>query len=324
MLLLVTKDPYQGESSMKNKKMPSHHGAKEKIRGTYPNETMKLLIERASCRNFLHKKIPEKILHFILKAGIHSPTGGNLQPYSIIKIENEEMKQKLAKMCYQEFIAKASVDLIFCIDWRRLERWAQLEIAPFTATSSFEHFWISFQDTIICAQNICTAADAMGLGSVYIGTVLGWFRELKKMFKLPHGVFPVVLLCIGYPKKRPTSRKKLGIDIVIHDETYHEIPDEELTEAFHDKYSHVKIEATDKRIREISKVCRKVHGEKFALRCVKKIKENGYINPAQRYFGLHYRADWMTAGNSEFLKIVEEFGFGWFKKFRPPVRKGGR
>jgi nitroreductase len=309
---------------MKNKKMPSHHGVKEFIRGAYPNETMRLLIERASCRNFLHKKIPPKKLHLILEAGVHSPTGGNLQPYSIIKIDNEKMKQKLAKMCCQEFIAKASVNLLFCIDWRRLERWAQLEVAPFTATSSFEHFWISFQDTIICAQNICTAADAMGLGSVYIGTVLGWFRELKKMFKLPHGVFPIVLLCIGYPKKRSTPRKKLGIRVVVHDEKYHEITDDELIKAFNDKYPHVKIEATEKRLKEISKVCEKVHGKKFAQQCVKKIKERGYISPAQRYFGLHYRADWMTVGNSEFLKIMSEFGFGWFKKFHPPVKKGSR
>jgi nitroreductase len=309
---------------MKNKKMPSHHGVKQKIKGTYPNETMRLLIERASCRNFSHKNIPSKKLHLILEAGVHSPTGGNLQPYSIVKIEHEKMKQKLAKMCYQKFIAEAAVDLLFCIDWRRLERWAKLEVAPFTAMSSFEHFWISFQDTIICAQNICTAADVMGLGSVYIGTVLAWFRELKKMFKLPHGVFPIVLLCIGYPKKRPTPRKKLDIDVVVHDETYHEITDEKLIKAFHDKYPHVKIEATDKRVREISEVCEKVHGKKFARQCVERIKENGYINMAQRYFGLHYRADWMTAGNEEFLKIMEEFGFRWFKKFRPPVRRGGK
>lgn len=308
---------------MKKNKMPSHHGVKEHIARDYPNETMQLLIERASCRNFSDKKIPSDVLQIILEAGIHAPTGGNLQPYSIIKIEDDKMRQKLAEMCWQKFIGTAPVNLIFCIDWHRLERWAQLEVAPFTATSSFEHFWISFQDTIICAQNICTAADAMGLGSVYIGSVLGWFRELKKMFQLPNGVFPVVLVCLGYPKTRPTPRKKLGIDVMAHDEKYHEMTDEELLKAFNEKYPNVKIEANEKRIKEIFEVCKKVHGKEFAQRCTKKIKENDYINPVQRYFGLHYRADVMTAGNDEFLKIMEEFGFRWFKTFRPPVRKGG-
>jgi FMN reductase [NAD(P)H] len=117
----------------------------------YPNKTVKLLIERASCRSFSDEKIPLEILNFILSAGIHAPTGGNLQPYSIIKIENKDNIQKLARMCNQDFIKEASVLLLFCIDWHRIERWATLEAAPFTATSSFRHFWISFQDTIISA-----------------------------------------------------------------------------------------------------------------------------------------------------------------------------
>ena len=151
----------------------SHHGVDDSAGRRYPNETMRLLLERGSCRYFENRKIPPDVLDLILKAGVHAPTGGNLQPYSIIKIEDEQTKRKLTELCgNQQFIAHAPVNLMFCIDWYRLRRWAELEIAPFTATSSFRHFWISFQDTMIAAQNICTAADAMGLGSVYVGTVL--------------------------------------------------------------------------------------------------------------------------------------------------------
>ena len=57
-----------------------------------------------------------------------------------------------------------------------------VEAAPFTATDSFRMFWISFQDTVICAQNIVTAADSEGLGSVYVGLVLECFIELREMF----------------------------------------------------------------------------------------------------------------------------------------------
>ena len=63
---------------MKNNKPLSHHGVKEAVKGKYPNETIKLLIERASLRNFSDKKIPPKVLQYILEAGIHAPTGGNL------------------------------------------------------------------------------------------------------------------------------------------------------------------------------------------------------------------------------------------------------
>src|SRR4030042_5855601 len=153
---------------MDRKEMPSHHGAKTSLDDTYPNRTLKILIERASCRNFSDRNISSETMNLVLEAGIHSATGGNLQPYSIIKIENENTKQKLTEFCGQDFMRRAPRHLIFCIFWHRIERWANLEIAPFTATRAFRHFWISFQDTIICAQNVCVAAASVGLGSVFI------------------------------------------------------------------------------------------------------------------------------------------------------------
>jgi nitroreductase len=302
---------------MKNNKTPSHHGVKEVVKGKYPNETIKLLIERASVRNYLDKKIPSRVLEYILEAGIRAPTGGNLQPYSIIKIEKTAAKKKFAKLANQGFIAKAPVNLVFCIDLHRLERWAKLEVAPFTATSAFRHFWISFQDTIICAQSICTAADSLGLGSVYIGTSLEFVPKLRKMLKLPKGVFPVVLLCLGYPKKSPLPRKKLGIKVMVHNERYQELSDKQLLSVFNEKYPSIKVEAVKERLNMMERVCRAVAGEKFTKKCLAKIKKNGYISMAQLYFGLHYVASMMPKNNETFMKQMEQSGFNWFKKYQP-------
>jgi nitroreductase len=296
-------------------KSPSHHGVDDNKEVSYPNETMRILIERASCRSFADKKIPPEVLDLILEAGNRAATGGNLQPYSIIKVENDDTKKTLARLCEdQDFIIAAPVNLIFCIDFCRLHRWAELESAPFSATDSFRHFWISFQDTIIAAQNICTAADAMGLGSVYVGTTIDCPRELKKLLALPDGVFPVVLLSLGYPKVRPSPRKKLGIKTLVHDETYHIPSDNELLASFNAKYPDWKKEITSERMEMMEQVCREVHGEQFARRCLDVIRQKGYINAVQNYFGLHYRADLMPQGTDEYLKIMEEFGFGWFRK----------
>lgn len=296
--------------------MSSHHGVKDEHGKDYSNETMRILNERASCRQFSNRRVAPEILEQIFETGVHAPTGGNLQPYSIIKIEDRKTRHKLADMCGQRFIGEAPINLLFCIDWHRLERWAKLEKAPFSAMSSFRHFWISFQDTVICAQNICTAVDALGLGSVYIGTVVDFFREIKEMFELPYGVFPVVLLCLGYRKTSPVKRRKLGADVVVHNEKYQLMNDKSLIEAFNEKYPNVKIEITDERLARLQEVCNTVHGNEFYKECLGKIEENGYINAAQRYFGLHYCADLMPEGNNDFLKIMEDYGFTWFKGFQ--------
>jgi len=297
--------------------MPSHHGVKtDTNNANCPNETIKLLIERGSVRNFSDKKIEPEILDFILRAGVHSPSGGNLQPYSIIKIEDSHMKENMAKQCGQLFMAKAPVQLLFCLDWHRIKRWADVEIAPFSANASFRHFWISFQDVIICAHSICTAAESFGIGSVYIGTVVDFMGELMEVFHLPEGVFPVVLLCLGYPNVKPGVRKKLPPSVVVHNEKYRESDDKEIVELFDEKYDSQKIEITEERMAIMEKVCRDVHGEEFAGKVMANIKEKGYINQVQRYFGLHYSANEMPLGNEEFLKIFEKAGFSWFKEFK--------
>ncbi len=298
--------------------MPTHHGpAAEQAPRTYPNETIQLLYERASCRSFADMPLSPEVLGTILEAGLHAPSGGNLQPFSIIQIEDQHKRQVLAEWCGQSFIARAPVLLLFCLDLHRLRRWAELQVAPFSADRSFRHFWIAFQDTIICAQNVCTAADAMGLGSVYIGTVLEFLAEVREMLSLPDGVFPIVLLCLGYPQHEAEPRRKLGTSAVVHKETYHELDDEALLQAYEAKYPNYRVEATEGRVEAIAGVCRRVHGEAFAERCLAQIREVGYINAVQRYFGLDYTADWMAQGNETFLQVIKDSGLGCFEAFIP-------
>jgi nitroreductase len=290
--------------------IPSHHGVDTETTGEYPNSTIKILMERGSCRAFSDKKIPPHVVQTLLETGIHAATGGNLQPYSIIKVEDKKTAEELAIICErQRFIGKAPLNLLFCLDHHRLQRWAKLAKAPFGATSSFRHFWISFQDILIAAQSICTAADAMGLGSVYIGSTLECMRRLREMFELPDGVIPIVLLSVGYPKQQPKVKRKLPPSVVVHDEKYREMSDEELLAAFDAKYPGLKIAITEERLEQFSETCRHLHGSHYAEECLALVKKQGYFNPVQRYFGLHYCADWMVQDNEEFVKILKEYGF---------------
>lgn len=289
----------------------------------YPNETMRLLHERASVRQFAETPIEPDVLRQVLEAGIHAPTGA-MQPYSIIKVEDRETKQKLFDLdgCGQKQILTAPVDLLFCVDMHRNERWANLRIAPFTATGSFEEWWVSFQDTIICAQSICTAADAMGLGSVYIGTVYWYFRELRELFAMPAGVFPVVVVCMGYPREgRPKRRKKLGIDVVVHEGAYRDVSDERLLAAMDEKHGG-RVETTDKRLDTIGQVCRRVGGVDMEKACLDDIARRGYINAVQCIYGLAYRADKGVERNLQYLELLEEAGFKWHREFELRNRDG--
>jgi len=282
----------------------------------HTNETVALLHARASVRTFSDRKVEPDVLDAVFEAGTHAPTGG-MQPYSVIKIQDEATRQKIFEFdgSAQKQIVNAPVDLLFCVDMRRNRRWAEIEVAPFTATSSFEEWWIAFQDTCIFMHTCCVAAEAMGLGTVYIGTVYWYFDKLRELLEIPEGVFPLVLLCLGYPGgERPGPRKKLPPRVVVHDEKYSDLPDRELIEALDAKHGD-QLKITDERLEGIRKVATAVHGAEFADKILAKIRENGYISMVQYLYGLAYVADDGVRGNERYLGLLKEAGFDWFERY---------
>jgi FMN reductase [NAD(P)H] len=284
----------------------------------YSNETIKLLNERASLRAFSDRKISDEVMDEILGAVTHSASGGNLQPFSIIKITDKEIMEKIVSFGNQSFIKTAPVNLLFCIDFYRIKRITQIEKAPFTAQKAFPHFWIAFQDTMIAAQTACIAADSLGLGSVYIGTIFTIPESLEgsvEVLELPEGVLPVVLVSMGYPKIQPPIAKKYGISTLVHENKYRKPSDEEMKKAVEEKYSSkiLKVKDDDTRIEKIRSVCEKVENKEFADEVVNKIEETGVISTFQYRFGLHYNADFMPSMNETFVEMIKKRGFEIFE-----------
>lgn len=61
-------------------------------------------------------------------------------------------------------------------------------------------------DALIAAQNAVIAAEAFGLGSCYIGDIMERYEAHREMFNLPQYVFPISLLCFGYPTQQQLER----------------------------------------------------------------------------------------------------------------------
>jgi len=308
---------------MSDPSMPTHHGIEAPIEGTYPNKTIQLLHHRASCRHFTDKKIPKEDLDYILGAAVHAPSAGNLQAFSIIKIEDQMKKEKLMKLCAnQKFIAEAPVALVICVDERRNKRWAELDYAPYAHTSC--NFWllIDYQLTGIIGQSLCIAADSLGLGSCYVGNATAMAGPIAELLELPKGVSVGALISIGYPVGTTATMKKHRLSTILHNEKYRDLPDDMLLAAFQEKYTAPdapRVEITENRLKRLYRAGLRVHGKAFAERSVAHARKLGYISTVQRYFGLHYRADGVfELRNSDYLKVLEKQGFNFCKDFDPP------
>ena len=51
------------------------------------------------------------------------------------------------------------------------------------------------------AQNVVVAAESLGIGTVYLGSILNDIEKLCELLKLPKYTFPVVGLALGYQIK---------------------------------------------------------------------------------------------------------------------------
>lgn len=278
------------------------------------NETLSIIKNRASCRNFSNKEIPEDVLSTVLEAACQSPSGGGFQMYSIIKTTDIKKKQQLARISKdQRYVAKAPVNLLFCIDMRRIHRINEVQPCPFVMNNKFMNLFNGIADTIISAQTLCIAAESVGLKSLYIGNIIDCMKETSEIFNLPKYVLPVILVCLGYPKSKIKVSNKYHKSILVHDEVYKDIPIDELIMAYEEKNKNWKIKAKDELVNTIYRTAKKYHGEEYAEKCKEDVLEKGYLDSYQYWFGCFYLDNDEYMKNNEYIKYMKKQGFNWLE-----------
>ncbi|SHE80390.1 FMN reductase [NAD(P)H] [Thermoanaerobacter uzonensis DSM 18761] len=271
------------------------------------------LKNRKSCRSFLEKPIPDEDLDEILDIGLAAASGGNTQPITIIKVRNNETKKTLRQILGQNFIEAADTILFFILDFYKQRKWCQLSKSPYGRHRSFLEFIISLEDVMCTAQSIESACTLKDIGCVYLGTPNLRYEELKEILSLPELTIPVLAMCLGYPKNSGKPNKKLNKNAVIFEEKYKILSDEEIIKYYdNEKYNNIKININDKNFNlaeKLFEISKQVESDSFANEVKNYIKEKGYINAAQKLFGLHYNPIEMIGMNEWIWNFFKSQGF---------------
>lgn len=260
-------------------------------------DAVKRMAERRSVRSFREEHIPEEILNSILEAGLNAASGGNLQPFSVLVERDRSRNKALAEMVKYPFVGNADVNLIFVLDWYKLARYSRCRQAPFVEDRSTSHFFIAWDDTLLCAQAVETAAWLYGIGSCYVGHAMDCTEELRRQYHLPDMTFPVVLLSMGYPMNLPPKPRKLRKEMMVFEGCYPEMSDEEICSAFDEKYEGKKLtmppleSARQERIETFRRALQTGYTPEESEHIIEQALERGYLNEIQRLFGIHYHPD---------------------------------
>jgi hypothetical protein len=215
----------------------------------------------------------------------------------------------------QPWVKNAPLSMIFCLDFWRLKRWAELSGVEFRGHDALSHFLLAYAVVMCAAQTVVILAESFGLGSVYVGRVPYVADEAREYFGLPTYVFPLMLLCLGYPKTVPRRVPKLTPAVTRHRERYRPLGDEEILKAFDEKYGS--LDGDVKRYFErvlVEAVEAGEQGEEGWLEGSRaRMAESAVRSSAEFVFKVRYRADLMVEHNAQAVEIFRKAGFDCFR-----------
>ncbi|HSB72249.1 MAG TPA: NADPH-dependent oxidoreductase [Candidatus Methylomirabilis sp.] len=185
--------------------------------------TIDLMHRHASVRRFKADPVPAELIETIVAAAQRASTSSNLQLVSVVAVTEAAKRARLAEICGQEHVAQAPAVLVWCADLSRLDRACELR-GYRQVTEYVENFLVCTLDIGIAAQNGALAAESLGLGMCYLGSIRNHVPGVIDLLMLPRLVFPVVGMVLGWPAVPGTVRPRLPIAAVLHRETYDPAP----------------------------------------------------------------------------------------------------
>lgn len=182
-----------------------------------------VMLNHRSVRHFLRDALPDNTLETLVAAAQSAPTSSNLQTWSVIAVESQERRDALANLVGpQKHLGVAPLVLVFLADLSRIERLGQAQAREPVGLHYLDTFLMGVIDAALAAQNAVVAAEAMGLGTVYVGGMRNQPEAVAKVLGTPQNVFPVFGLVVGHPDSaRPAQVKpRLPQSAVLHREQY--------------------------------------------------------------------------------------------------------
>ena len=169
-------------------------------------EFFDVVLRRRSIRRFINKPVSDEAAIKILDAARLAPSGGNLQRWSFIYV-NDPQVLRMIRNCSPGFYGDATAAIIAGIEYENRASSEQ-------AGSSI----VGILDIGFAAENILLAAHAMGLG----GCAIASYNPscVSKVVNAPENFRPVLVLSIGHPDKIPSMPKKKKLSEIVYLDEY--------------------------------------------------------------------------------------------------------
>ncbi|MEN0136884.1 MAG: nitroreductase family protein, partial [Rhodococcus sp. (in: high G+C Gram-positive bacteria)] len=171
--------------------LEGRYGNQRKPENVIWNEHIEMLLAHRSVRTFLPDSLPEGALETMVAAAQSASSSSNLHHWSVVAVTDRALKEKLTVLSGSDhfgtvhpFVNEAPVVLLWVVDNSRNHAIASQRGALVETFDYLDSFTMGTIDTAIAAQNAVVAAEAIGLGAVYIGSMRNRSQELAELIDL--------------------------------------------------------------------------------------------------------------------------------------------
>lgn len=175
-------------------------------------DVLETIMHRRAIRRFGPKQIEENALQQILQAGLYAPSAGGRQGVIFAVCQDRAVNERLGKIKRANSHFRMSTATSFVsheqpsiVDDTKLTN-AFYDAPTVITMFAPKNFLFSAEDCAAAAENMMLAADALGVGSCYIGQ--GWTafddpygQEILRQRSIPTDRYAVMQLLLGYPRE---------------------------------------------------------------------------------------------------------------------------
>ncbi len=180
------------------------------------------LLDRRSRRRYTRDRISDEDMDFIYKAIRNTPTSYNGEQFTVIDIDDQELKEKIYGLTNQKQIKTCNHFLVFCADFRKITVAAEakgVDVSRFPAT--VDGYTVGVIDASLALMSALVAAESRGLATCPIGYIRTVAPDVvSELLGLPQGVALVCGLAIGVPNEQPDMKPKEPESLLIHHNRY--------------------------------------------------------------------------------------------------------
>jgi len=160
-------------------------------------DAMDAILSRRSIRKYTEEAVPDELMSQLLSAAMSAPSAANQQPWHFVVIDDRRMLDEITSFHpYSAMLKEAPAAILICYD-KRLE-----------SEKARGLWWV--EDCSAATENILIAAQAIGLGAVWLGVfpLENLVEKFRELVGADDCIVPFSLISIGFPAehKPPADR----------------------------------------------------------------------------------------------------------------------